>query len=505
MPDSPNDAFPRVTTPTTVVIFGATGALAKRKLFPALAKLKKQGIITDELHVVGVARQEMTDEAFRSLVESSSQETAGALATLHYLQGDVTGDDWVASLRSRLAERADCRVLFYLAIAPSLFGPVIKTLGQSGLAGRDQPRTSVLVEKPFGHDLASARGLDEVIASYFEEEQVYRMDHYLGKDTVQNILALRFENGLFEPIWNAHHLDHVQITLAEPEGIGARGNYFEEAGALRDVVQNHLLQLVAHLGMEPPQDLSADSLRSRRAEVLKKLKPLTPESLGGIVRGQYAAGTDFLMGTPTAGYRQEEHVAPDSTVETFVALPVEIATKRWAGVPFYLRAGKRLPKDVTEITLQFKPSAHDLYKRESQTANLLTLRIQPNEGIALRLFIKKPGFTNDLEEVDMSFCYRDSFRGMLPEAYDRLLLDCLIGDQSLFPRTDEIESSWAFIDPILRHWQANTVRPTEYDGGTWGPEAADKLLEADGRRWWSDRLDVCPVPGTGQATMSNHE
>lgn len=504
---SHENALPTVDTPTTVVIFGALGALSKRKLYPALAKLDGEGILRTKLRIIGISRQKMTNDVFRAQVAqaiadsgTAKPDSSGLAETATYIAGDVQTEDWTRPLEEAIARAGKQRVIYYLATAPSLFETIIRSLTRAKLSSLDGIETSLVIEKPFGHDLASAKRLDQCLANCFREDQVYRMDHYLGKDTVQNILALRFENGLFEPIWNAQYVDHVQITFAEADGIGVRGRYYEEAGALRDIVQNHMLQLLAHIAMEPPPDLSPESLRNRRAQVLRHLRPLQRSELAKrVVRGQYGAGID-LMGTATKRYLDEEFVSDGSITETFVALPVELMMERWIGVPFYLRAGKRLPKDVVEITLQFKPSAHNLYRTDQQTANLLTLRIQPNEGIALRLFIKKPGYGKELEEVDMSFCYRDSFKGHLPEAYDRLLLDCLMGDQSLFTRADEVESSWAFVEPILTYWSGQ--RPPEfpnYQGGSWGPRVGDELMDADGRRWWSDRLDVCPIPGAGQA------
>ncbi len=502
--------IPHVDAATTVVIFGATGALALRKLYPALLKHVRSGALGSKLSIVGVSRQTLSDELYRAKIMEGLKEHAEHLCdeksvgtllrSVCHVSADLRTSSWTAHVSEALSKQQAGQVVFYLATAPSLFGTVAEALGESGLCGVGSSHSSIVIEKPFGHDLASAKKLDAMISKYFSEEQIYRMDHYLGKDTVQNLLAFRFENGLFEPIWNRHHIDHVQITLAESAGIGSRGRYYEEAGALRDVLQNHLLQLLAHIAMEPPTENSPEQLRTARAAVLAKLRPLQPFELARrVVRGQYGAGRDFYGNEATA-YLDEEFVADGSKTETFVALPVEVMTDRWVGVPFYLRTGKRLERDVTEVTIQFKPSSVEYYASQGTHANLLTFRIQPNEGIALRLAIKKPGYALRLEEVDMSFCYRDAFAGQLPEAYDRLLLDCFLRDQSLYPRSDEIEASWSFVQPILDHWRNN--RPPEfpnYQTGSWGPAAADELIESDGRRWWGNVLDVCPVPGAGQA------
>ncbi|MDP4000610.1 MAG: glucose-6-phosphate dehydrogenase [bacterium] len=495
-----------ITEPTTLVLFGATGGLSAKYLLPALGHLAKNGLLGPSFRLVGVSQQSHTDDEFRKWIGSAATNalpgTAEELvrtARISHLSADLSAPGWEKALAKKIGARS-CRTVYYLATPPSLFDPVVEGLARARLnrrAGGGTP--AIVLEKPFGRDLRSARHLNRHLARHFDESQVFRMDHYLGKDTVQNILAFRFENGLFEPVWNREHIDHVQITVAEDEGMSSRGRYYEEAGALRDVVQSHALQLLAQIAMEPASSWAAKDVRARRVEALRGLKPLAPQQIGTrVISGQYAAGEDML-GRPTAGYRDERFVPTGSKVETFVALAAELPNRRWKGVPFYIRTGKRMPKRVAEITVQFKPSRHRR-REHGGGANLLTLRVQPNEGIALRLFLKRPGEAPEsLEEVDMSFCYRDAFAGKLPSAYDRLLLDALCGNQGLFTRADEVEAAWRFVDPILRHWQRHDVRPRRYAAGRWGPAAADRLLEADGRRWWSDRLDVCPVPGAGQA------
>jgi glucose-6-phosphate 1-dehydrogenase len=494
------DTHTEITGPTVLVLFGATGGLSAKYLLPALSHLARNGLLGPSFRLVGVSQHPHTDATFGKWAAGASGPDLPRTAKFAHVTADLANDDWGPALAKKIGKRP-CRVVYYLATPPSLFEPVAEGLAKARLNRRVGEGTpAIVLEKPFGRDLASARRLNRHLARHFDESQIFRMDHYLGKDTVQNILAFRFENGLFEPVWNRDHIDHVQITVAEDEAVGSRGRYYEEAGALRDVIQSHALQLLAQVAMEPPASWSAKDVRARRVAALRGLKPPTPRQVAErTVSGQYAAGQD-LLGKRTAAYREEPHVAARSRTETFVALRAELPNRRWKGVPFYLRTGKRLPKRVAEITVQFKPSSHRVRAHDGG-ANLLTLRVQPNEGIALRLYLKRPGEPQEsLEEVDMSFCYRDAFAGKLPSAYDRLLLDALAGNQGLFTRADEIEASWRFVDPILRHWERQAVRPRPYAGGTWGPAVADKLLKRDGRRWWSDRLDVCPVPGAGQAT-----
>ncbi|MEX1112861.1 MAG: glucose-6-phosphate dehydrogenase [Patescibacteria group bacterium] len=500
MAKTDTDIGTAITEPTTLVLFGATGGLSAKYLLPAFGHLARNGLLGPSFRLVGVSQQPLSDAAFRQWIGGvPAAAGVGEAAKASHLSADLSDDDWGQALAKKIGSRS-CRVVYYLATPPSLFQPVVEGLARARLNRRAGGRTpAIVLEKPFGRDLSSARKLNRHLARHFDESQVFRMDHYLGKDTVQNILAFRFENGLFEPVWNRKHIDHVQITVAEDEGVGNRGRYYEESGALRDIVQSHALQLLAQIAMEPPVSWDAQDVRARRVTALRGLKPLAPQQIGDqVVGGQYGPGQD-LLGKRVAGYREEAFVAPRSRTETFAALRAELPNRRWKGVPFYIRTGKRLPKRVAEITVQFKPSRHRAHAHGGG-ANLLTLRVQPNEGIALRLYLKRPGESQEsLEEVDMSFCYRDAFAGKLPSAYDRLLLDALVGNQGLFTRADEVEAAWRFIDPILRYWDRHNVRPRPYAAGSWGPTAADRLIKADGRRWWSDRLDVCPVPGAGQA------
>lgn len=499
--------LPKVDTPTTMVIFGATGDLASNYLLPTLMKLMGAGLLPSKFRLVGVSRSEQSDTDFgehivtalkehKAFDESAAKQLA---ATASHFAADMSEQGWGPALTEHLNECPREQVVYYLSTAPSLFPIIIEELGASNLNKLGE-RVALIVEKPFGHSLESARELNKVIDAHFDEHQVYRMDHYLGKDTVQNLVAFRFENGLFEPSWNTQFIDHVQITIAYGHGIRNRGRYYEESGALRDAGQNHLLQLLAHIAMEPPASLSADDLRDARAAVLKQLKPPTTEDLANrVIRGQYTEGRDFY-GHDAKAYRDEKHVDAGSNVETFVAMPIYIDTPRWKDVPFFVRTGMRMERTVTEITIQFKPSPHDLYHKKQATANLLTFRIQPNEGIALRLAIKEPGYETRLEDIDMSFCYRNQYEGKLPEAYDRLLLDCLRGQQSLFARTDEIEAEWVFVDSIRKYWEAHQQSPLHYAAGSWGPAEADSLIADHGAQWWGNILDICPVPGASQVT-----
>lgn len=487
--------------PCAVVLFGATGDLTHRKLIPALFHLAEQGLLPPDYAIVGFARRDWTDDQFREEVRKTQLSQAqagdswrGFAPHLVFAKGNF--DDPVAyeALGRRLAELDQTHGtlgnrLFYLAVAPEFFGEIVKRLGAAGLVypgGSQRPWSRVVVEKPFGQDLESARELNRAISQVLDESQIYRIDHYLGKETVQNILALRFGNAIFEPIWDRRHVASVQITVAEEVGMaGGRGAYYDKSGALRDMVQNHMMQLLCLVAMEPPVNLSADSVRNEKVKVLDALPKWTDaEVAANVVRAQYSAGS--IQGAETAGYMSEKGVAPDSQTETYVALRVTLENWRWSGVPFYFRTGKRLPKRMSEIAIQFRRPPAALFDSDSEGtggANQLVLRIQPNEGASLVFLAKIPGSRKRLQDVRMDFRYGTAFATPTPEAYERLLLDVILGDPSLFTRTDGVESAWRFVDRILEHWQTTPIPPAQYAAGTWGPSEANALLAKDGAKW----------------------
>ena len=491
-----------VSETCTVVIFGATGDLTHRKLIPALYNIAAGGELPPQLAVVGLARRSKTDEEFRNelgeAVRKHSRQSVrdevwhGFAESIFYHTADFGDLEGYKNLGVRLEALDKERGtggnrLFYLAAAPDQFEPILKHLRAAGLnksAAGGWAR--VIVEKPFGTDLASARKLNAVVRTAFPEQETYRIDHFLGKETAQNILVLRFANAIFEPLWNTRYIDHVQITAAETLGVEGRAGYYEGAGALRDMVQNHLLQLLCLVAMEPPTDLGADSIRDEKVKVVRSLRPFSAADVAGsVVRGQYAEGS--INGKAVAGYRAEEKVKPDSCTETFVALRMLVDNWRWADVPFYVRVGKRLPKSATEISVHFKKAPSVLFNKESQGVdyNVLVIRIQPDEGISLRMQAKMPGTSFRIEPVKMDFHYGTSFGKASPEAYERLLLDAMSGDATLFARRDEVEGAWAFIDTIENAWSAKTDAPDlfAYPAGSWGPDPADDLLARDGRSW----------------------
>jgi glucose-6-phosphate 1-dehydrogenase len=496
------ESAPRTAPPCAVVIFGASGDLTARKLMPAFYNLALANLLPPELAVVGVARHQMDDGRFRDTLRVAADQYSRTAPVspaiwdsfaqgLSYVAGAYDDPATYDRLRQRLeqldAERGTAgNVLFYMATPPSLFPVIVRRLGAAGLNAGRRPDAfaRLVVEKPFGRDLASARDLSRCLWEAFREEQVFRIDHYLGKETVQNIFALRFANRLFEPVWNSQHVDHVQITVAESLGVENRGPYYEEAGAFRDMVENHMLQILAVVAMEPPSTFEADAVRDEKAKVLKALRPMKPRDVAlAAVRGQYGPG--WVDGGEVIGYRSELGVSPSSESETFVALRVLVDNWRWAGTPFYLRHGKRLPKRVTEVAVEFKPAPH-LPFAASATAGLepdiLVLRIQPDDGITLRFGAKVPGPAMQLRSVNMDFLYGQSFAAESPDAYERLLLDALTGDHTLFIRDDGVQAGWAFSEPLLEAWRT-AGPPLPYRAGTWGPDEADALLARDGRHW----------------------
>jgi glucose-6-phosphate 1-dehydrogenase len=490
----------RAPQPCAMVIFGATGDLTRRKLIPALFHLAGEGLLPASLAIVGFARREGSDEQLRESFRRALGEAAqGELwerfaQSIFYYRGEYGDPAAYVGLRELLArldrERGTAgNRLFYLSTPPDVAAEVARCLGEAGLVPPPResgPWARLVVEKPFGHDLASAVELNRQLAAVFDESQIFRIDHYLGKETVQNLLVLRFANQLFEPLWNQKYVDHVQITVSESLGVEGRGGYFEGAGILRDMVQNHLLQLLCLVGMEPPAVLEANPVRDEKVQLLHSVRPIRPAEANEItVRGQYGPG--WVNGEEVPGYRSEPDVDPASTVETYVALRLWIDNWRWAGVPFYLRAGKRLPKRVTEIAVEFKSVPRILFNRDPDAPlapNVLAIRIQPDEGISLRFAAKVPGQAVRIEPVKMEFSYGAAFGTEPPEAYERLLLDALLGDSTLFTRRDEVEAAWAIVDPILKGWREGEAHEfPNYRAGTWGPEAADAFIEADGRRW----------------------
>lgn len=487
--------------PCTVVIFGATGDLTHRKLIPALYNIAADGELPPGLSVVGFARREKTDEQFRQELEEATRKFSRQgvkddlwkhfAQSIYYHRSEFADAAGYASLAERL-DQIDAEKggrgnrLFYLAAGPDQFEPILVNLKEAGLnKGRQGGWARVIVEKPFGIDLPSAHKLNSVVSHSFRESETYRIDHYLGKETAQNMMVLRFANAIFEPLWNHQYVDHVQITASETLGVEGRGGYYEGAGAMRDMVQNHLMQLLCLTAMEPPTDLGADSVRDEKVKVIRCLRALTgPEVAKNVIRGQYAAGA--INGKEVAGYRSEERVSPESKTETYVALRLMIDNWRWEGVPFYIRVGKRLPKSGTEIAVQFKRAPQVLFNKESTPIgqNVLVIRIQPDEGISLRMQAKMPGASLRVEPVKMDFHYGTSFGKASPEAYERLLLDAMAGDATLFARRDEVEGAWKFVDAIRAEWDGENPPPVyEYSAGAWGPDAADELIARDNRSW----------------------
>ena len=508
-PTTPVDIKPQPETVTpveacTLVIFGGSGDLARRRLIPAVYNLLLDGLLPAKYAVIGLGRKPMSDEEFRHLVregvithsrQALVQETWQAFEPhLFYIQGENDAPQTYAALRAK-AEQVEHSMqlpgnrIFYLSIPPSSFALVCEGLAQAGLAtppAAGSPYSRIIVEKPVGRDLASAQQINEVTGRVFDESQIFRIDHYLGKETVQNLMVVRFANSIFEPIWNHKYIDHVQITVSESEGVGTRASYYEEAGALRDMIQNHLLQLLCLVAMEPPYSLDPNVVRNAKMEVLRCLRPIVGQDLEQCtVRGQYAEG--IAHDGPVPGYRRDKGVNPNSTTETYVAIKAFVENWRWSGVPFYLRTGKALPKRASEIAVQFKDIPQILFNANPahpQPANILTLRIQPDEGLSLRIISRVPGTRAQTHPVEMDFQYSDVFGRPSPEAYERLLLDVMAGDASRFMRRDAVEASWAWVTKILDGWAQQKLRwLPEYPAGTWGPVEAERLIQKDGRSW----------------------
>jgi glucose-6-phosphate 1-dehydrogenase len=479
-----------------LVVFGATGDLSQRKLLPALFHRDLQGQIPPGARVIGSSRRAMSDDEFKTFARASiedhvpeSERPADVvqrfLERLSYVAAEASQEDGWKKLEAALKPGIDRIRVFYLAVGPDLFGPICEKLGAHKLV---TPQARVVIEKPLGKSGASARALNETIGRVFAEPQIYRIDHYLGKETVQNLMALRFANALFEPVWNSGHIDHVQITVAETLGVEGRAGYYDTAGALRDMVQNHMLQLLCLVAMEPPISTAADALRDEKLKVLRALKPITGDSVANFtVRGQYRAGA--ADGGAVKGYLEELGSATSKT-ETFVALKAEIGNWRWSGVPFYLRTGKRLPSRVSEIVVTFKPIPYSVFDGSAGpiAPNRLVIRLQPDEGVKLWLMIKDPGPGGmRLSHVPLDMSFADAFGGRNPDAYERLLMDVVRGSQTLFMRRDEVEAAWAWIDPILEAWAVSSELPKPYTSGTWGPSAAVAMIERDGRTWYEDQ------------------
>ncbi len=484
--------------PFDYVVFGGTGDLARRKLLPALYYRLKDAQIPSGSRIIGVSRREMSDDAYRVMTRAALEQFLPAvdrdpaiidrfLGMLSYLAVDASGDAGWGRLATALADGADKVRAFYLAVGPDLFDDICERIGRHRLV---TPSTRVVIEKPVGTDLASARAVNEAVGAVFAEDQVFRIDHYLGKETVQNLMVLRFGNVLYESLWNSAHVDHVQITVAETLGVGSRGAYYDTSGALRDMVQNHMLQLLCLVAMEPPDIYDANSIRDEKLKILKALKPINGGAETCTVRGQYRSGA--ANGGTVPGYC-EEIGADKSDTETFVALKAEIANWRWANVPFYLRTGKRLASRLSEIVIAFKPVPHSIFPKDvgALQSNRLVLRLQPDEGVKQWIMIKDPGPGGmRLRHVPLDMSFAEAFQARNPDAYERLLLDVIRGNQTLFMRRDEVEAAWSWIDPIRQSWDASGTSPKPYTAGSWGPSAAIALIERDGRTWHEDAVEA---------------
>jgi glucose-6-phosphate 1-dehydrogenase len=492
-----------VVDPCTVVLFGASGDLAKRKVIPALYDLAIHDALGPRYALVGFARTPMTDDTFRASASEAAKSISevgpidpkqwdGFASNLYYSPGDYNNQEAYVQLGKRLAELEASKDLggnrlFYLSTPPEVYPDIVEQIGRAGLARPANPNSwvRIIIEKPFGRDLATAKELNQIVLNVFEEKQVYRIDHYLGKDTVQNLLVLRFGNGIFEPLWNRNYVDHVQITAAETLGVERRGGFYETAGALRDMIQSHVLQLTSLVAVEPPAFFDATAVRNEKLKILQSIRPFNLEMVAqSIVRGQYAPGK--LGEKQVPGYRQEPNVNPASKTETFVAAKLLIDNWRWAGVPFYLRTGKRLAKRSTEIMIQFRCAPHLVFRDRGIEPNRLVLNIQPDEGISVSFGAKRPGTEMSIGNVTMNFSYLEGFGGGSRSAYATLLNDCVRGDATLFDRGDSVEAAWSLVDPILDVWSAaRTATVPQYPSGSWGPRESDLLLERDDRQWYN--------------------
>jgi glucose-6-phosphate 1-dehydrogenase len=496
-----NSTYGGASDPCAVVLFGASGDLAKRKVIPALFDLATHNSLGSRYAIVGFARTPMNDDSFRSATGEAAKTMSdiGPIdpakwdefsSNLFFSPGDYSDQQAYAQLARRLAEldaqkNLGGNRLFYLSTPPEVYPDIVEQLGRAGLSrpANSKSWVRIIIEKPFGRDLASARELNEIVHNVFEEPQVYRIDHYLGKDTVQNLLVLRFGNGIFEPLWNRNYVDHVQITAAETLGVERRGGFYETAGALRDMIQSHVLQLTSLVAVEPPASFDATAVRNEKLKVLQSIRPFDLEMVAqSVVRGQYSPGE--IAGKPVPGYREEQNVSPRSRTETFVAAKLLIDNWRWANVPFYLRTGKRLTKRTTEIVIQFKRAPHIVFRGREAEANRLVLNIQPDEGISVSFGAKRPGTEMSIGNVTMNFSYREGFGETSRSAYATLVNDCLRGDATLFDRGDSVEAAWSLVDPILDVWSAaKTAHVPLYGSGSWGPKESDALLGRDGRQW----------------------
>ncbi|QRK14036.1 glucose-6-phosphate dehydrogenase [Archangium violaceum] len=490
-----------IPEPCTMILFGASGDLAARKLVPALFRLFQEGQLPAEFTLVGASLSQLGHEGFRARMRAAVERAHGAgrvderawntfARGLFYMSMDITSAWDYARLGELLGQveeerRTRGNRLFYLSVSPTFFGDVVERLGESGLSRSNAKGWSrIVVEKPFGTDLESARQLNTRIRRYFDEQRIYRMDHYLGKEMVQNLLVLRFANGIFEPLWNHRHIDHVQVTCAEPLGVEGRGRYYEQSGAMRDMIQNHAFQVLSLIAMEPPASLDPEAVRDEKVRVLEAARPFTPERIRAeCVRGQYGAG--LIAGEPVCGYREEPGVSPTSGVETYAMLTMRFDNARWAGVPFYVRSGKRMKERVTEVVVQFKEGRGNLFgteQRERLSANQLIIRIQPRESVTLRVAMKAPGRAVRVRDMDMSYFYESMREGPPPEAYERLLLDSMLGVSTLYTREDMVERAWELVMPVLDEWSRGGAEPN-YAAGSWGPEAASRLLARHGHTW----------------------